>query len=336
MTTTPPPSILLHDHLDGGLRPTTVIELAAEVGHGLPTTDPDELARWFQQGADQRDLVTYLDTFVHTIAVMQTPAALERVARECGHDLAADGVLYAEIRFAPELHRERGLGMDDVLSAVTAGFAQAEQDTGIVLRTLVTAMRNGPHSDEAVDAAVRWKDRGVVGFDLAGPEAGFPPSRHRAAIDVALAAGLGVTIHAGEGDGVDSVADAVACGAHRLGHGVRLVEDLDGETAQHVLQERIALEVSPSSNVHTGAASSWEAHPLEVLRQTGFAVTVNTDNRLMSATSMSQELARCATAFGWDDRVIGELAHTALDAAFCDDVVRAAVRARLDAILNES
>ena len=273
---------------------------------------------------------------MHTIAVMQTPAALERVARECGQDLAADGVLYAEIRFAPELHRERGLTMDDVLESVVAGFAAAERDTGIVLRTLVTALRNADHSDEAAAAAVRWQDRGVVGFDLAGPEAGFLPSRHRAAIDVALAAGLGVTIHAGEGDGVASVADAVACGAHRLGHGVRLVEDLDGETAHHVLRERIALEVSPSSNVHTGAAPSWEAHPLEVLRQTGFAVTVNTDNRLMSATSMSQELARCTAAFGWDDRVIAEVAHTALDAAFCDDDVRAGVRVRLDALLNES
>lgn len=336
MTTTPRPSILLHDHLDGGLRPETVVELAEEVGHELPSTDPVALADWFHRGAAQRDLVTYLDTFVHTIAVMQTPEALERTAIECGHDLAADGVLYAEIRFAPELHRERGLAMDDVLEAVTAGFTTAERDTGIVLRTLVTALRNADHSDEAAAAAVRWQGRGVVGFDLAGPEAGFPPSHHRAAIDVALAGGLGVTIHAGEGDGVASVRDAVACGAHRLGHGVRLVEDLDGETAHHVLAERIALEVSPSSNVHTGAAVSWQAHPIEVLRQSGFAVTVNTDNRLMSATSMSQELARCTEAFGWDDRILGEVAHTALDAAFCDDDVRTAVRGRLDALLNGS
>lgn len=334
------PKVVLHDHLDGGLRPTTVLELADEVGHELPADDVEGLTRWFHEGAARRDLPTYLTAFAHTVAVMQTADALERVAYESAVDLADDGVVHAELRYAPELNTDRGLTLDDVLEATTAGFARAMGDRDILVRTIVDAMRTGDNADAAAAAAVRWVDRGVVGFDLAGAEAGYPPAQHLGAIQRARAGGLHVTIHAGEAYGLPSITEAVqTCGAERLGHGVRIVEDVHtdddgditlGTIATRVRDERIALELCPSSNVHTGAVATLADHPVDRLLDLGFRVTLNTDNRLMSATSMTEEFVACVATFGWGlDRVTDVLAH-ATDAAFCTDEDRRRVRLRLD------
>ena len=325
------PKVVLHDHLDGGLRPSTVLELADAIGHQLPADDVDGLTRWFHEGAARRDLPTYLTTFAHTVAVMQTPDALERVAYESAVDLADDGAVYAELRFAPELNTDGGLSLDEVLEATTAGFQRAMRDRDIIVRTIVAAMRTEDNADAAAAAGVRWAERGVVAFDLAGAEDGFPPSDHLSAIQTARAGGLHVTIHAGEAYGLPSITEAVeVCGTERLGHGVRIIEDVTegadgpelGPIATRVRDEAIALEVCPSSNVHTGAVASLPEHPVDRLLDLGFRVTVNTDNRLMSATSMTDELVVCTDTFGWtEDRVVRVLRNAA-DAAFCSEQER--------------
>ena len=309
------PKVLLHDHLDGGLRPATIIELATESGYDdLPTSDVDELARWFTEGANQRDLVLYLDTFRHTVAVMQTPNALARVARECAEDLAADGVVYAEVRFAPELHLENRLSLDEVVEAVLGGFRVGSRDTGITIGVLCTAMRTAARSTEIAELALRHRDNGVVGFDIAGAEAGYPPTRHLDAFQLIHRENGHITIHAGEAFGLESIWEAVQfCNAERLGHGVRIVDDIDvdadgnaalGRLANFVRDRRIPLEMCPWSNVHTGAAQSIETHPIKLLHDLKFRVTVNTDNRLMSGTSMTKEFVSLVEAFGWDlDRI---------------------------------
>lgn len=316
------PKVVLHDHLDGGLRPQTVLELADEVGHELPAHDVEALERWFHEGAARRDLPTYLTTFAHTVAVMQTPAALERVAYEAATDLANDGVIYTEQRYAPELNTARGLSLDEVLEATTAGFARASKEHGIVVHTIVTAMRTEDNADAAAAAAVRWADAGVVAFDLAGAEAGYPPAQHLSAIRTVQEAGLHVTIHAGEAYGLPSIKEAVhECGTERLGHGVRIIEDVEGEQlgelAAWIRDEQIALEVCPSSNVHTGAVASLDAHPVDRLLDLGFRVTINTDNRLMSATSMTDEFVACVDTFGWDLDRVEHVLRNGADAAFC-------------------
>jgi adenosine deaminase len=305
------PKVLLHDHLDGGLRPQTVLELAHQVGHPLPASDADGLARWFAESADSGSLVRYLETFDHTVAVMQTPEALERVARECVEDLADDGVVYAEVRFAPEQHVGTGLALDEVVEAVQSGFAAGTAATGgrIVVRQLLTAMRHQARSREIAELAVSWRDRGVVGFDIAGAEAGFPPTRHLDAFEYLQRQNFHFTIHAGEAFGLPSIWEAIQwCGADRLGHGVRIVDDItiddDGEAhlgrlAAYVRDKRIPLELAPASNVQTGAASSIAEHPIGLLTRLRFRVTVNTDNRLMSRTSMTSELAALVDAFGY-------------------------------------
>jgi adenosine deaminase len=308
------PKALLHDHLDGGLRPATVLELAAEVGHPLPAPDAAELARWFAVSAHSGSLVRYLETFAHTVAVMQTERALHRVAAECALDLAADGVVYAEVRFAPEQHLERGLTLEQVVEAVLAGFAdgavQAAADgTPIRVGTLLTAMRHAARSMEIAELAVRYRDAGVVGFDIAGAEAGFPPTRHLDAFEYLQRENSHFTIHAGEAFGLPSIWQAIQwCGADRLGHGVRIVDDIDiadparpvlGRLAAYVRDKRIPLELCPSSNVQTGAAASIADHPIGLLRDLRFRVTVNTDNRLMSGTSMSREMQLLVAAFGY-------------------------------------
>ena len=248
------PKVLLHDHLDGGLRPQTVIELAEETGYeGLPTSDPDELATWMTRGADRKDLVLYLDTFAHTSGVMQTADALARVAREAAEDLVADGVVYAEVRFAPELHTEQGLSMDDVLEAVTSGFADSSRDTPLTIRTICSAMRHQQNSLEVSQLAVRWRDDGVVGFDIAGPEKGFPPDDHMLAFQYAQRENFQYTIHAGEAYGPPSIWKALQwCGAERLGHGVRICDEITvdpdggatlGRLAHSIRDRRIPLEV---------------------------------------------------------------------------------------------
>ncbi|MGO8877715.1 MAG: adenosine deaminase [Acidimicrobiales bacterium] len=321
------PKVLLHDHLDGGLRPATIVELAAEVGYGgLPTTDVDDLTRWFRSGADQRDLVRYLETFEHTVAVMQTPEALTRVAAECAHDLAADGIVYAEVRFAPELHVAQGLSLDEVVGAVLEGFRQGGAAAGTDVRALLTAMRTAARSLEIAELAVRHRDDGVVGFDIAGAEAGSPPTDHLEAFQYVQRQNFHITIHAGEAFGLPSIWEALQrCGADRLGHGVRIVDDIEveadgaarlGRLSAYVRDRRIPLEMCPSSNVQTGAATSIADHPIGLLRQLQFRVTVNTDNRLMSGVSLSSELLTVAEAFGYGWRDIEWLTLNAMKSAF--------------------
>ncbi|MFC0507955.1 adenosine deaminase [Micromonospora costi] len=324
------PKALLHDHLDGGLRPATVVELAAEVGHELPTTDPEALGRWFVAAADSGSLERYLETFAHTVAVMQTASALRRVAAECALDLAADGVVYAEVRFAPEQHLERDLSLDEVVEAVLAGFAEgsalaAAAGTPIRVGTLLTAMRHAARSQEIAELAVRHRDAGVVGFDIAGAEAGFPPTRHLDAFEYLQRENFHFTIHAGEAFGLPSIWQAIQwCGADRLGHGVRIVDDIStegpepvlGRLAAYVRDKRIPLELCPSSNVQTGAAPSIVDHPIGLLRDLRFRVTVNTDNRLMSGTSMSREMALLVDAFGYGWAELRWLTINAMKSAF--------------------
>jgi adenosine deaminase len=306
------PKALLHDHLDGGLRPATVVELAAEVGHELPATDADGLGRWFVAAANSGSLERYLETFRHTVAVMQTPGGLRRVAAECARDLSDDGVVYAEVRFAPEQHLERGLTLDQVVEAVLAGFADGAAEAAragrpIRIGTLLTAMRHAARSQEIAELAVRHRDVGVVGFDIAGAEAGFPPTRHLDAFEYLQRENFHFTIHAGEAFGLPSIWQAIQwCGADRLGHGVRIIDDITpgspptlGRLAAYVRDKRIPLELCPSSNVQTGAAPSIAEHPIGLLRDLRFRATVNTDNRLMSGTSMSREMALLVEAFGY-------------------------------------
>jgi adenosine deaminase len=308
------PKVLLHDHLDGGLRPRTMIDLAAEHGYaGLPTTDPDELAAWIRRGADRKSLELYLETFAHTVGVMQERDAIVRVAAECAEDLAADGVAYAEVRYAPELSTERGLTLDEVVAANLEGFRvgsarAAEAGRPIVMKMLVTAMRQAARSVEVAECAVRWRDAGVVGFDIAGPEAGYRPTRHLDAFEYVRRENFHITIHAGESFGLPSIWEALQwCGAERLGHGVRIVDDITvrddgsvalGRLAAFVRDRRVPLEMCPTSNVHTGAASSIAEHPIDLLRRLRYRVTLNTDNRLMSGVSLSSEFAALDAAFG--------------------------------------
>jgi adenosine deaminase len=327
------PKVLLHDHLDGGLRPATVVELAAEQGyHDLPTTDPEELAAWFVAAVPRRDLVRYLEGFVHTVGVMQTREALERVAVECVEDLAADGIVYAEVRFAPELHTERGLSLDQVVESVLTGFDRAMAAAGangrpIVVRTLLSAMRTADRSREIAELAVRYRDVGVAGFDVAGPEAGYPPTDHLDAFHLVQRENFHATLHAGEAFGLPSIWQAIQwCNAERLGHGVRIVDDIVvapdgvaslGRLAAYVRDRRIPLEMCPTSNVHTGAVASLAEHPIGLLRRLRFRVTVNTDNRLMSGISLSSELAELAETFDWSWRDINWLTINAMKSAFC-------------------
>ena len=309
------PKVVLHDHLDGGLRPQTIIDLAAEVGHVLPTVGgpmtAESLGQWFADASDSGSLERYLETFDHTVAVMQTGPALTRVARECVEDLAADGVVYAEIRYAPEQHVSQGLTLDEVVAAVQEGFDQGVAASGgrIVVRQLLTAMRHQARSMEIAELAVAWRDRGVAGFDIAGAEAGYPPTRHLDAFEYLQRENAHFTIHAGEAFGLPSIWQAIQwCGADRLGHGVRIIDDIkvsdDGSVelgllAAYVRDKRIPLEMCPWSNVQTGAAPSIAEHPIGLLKKLRFRVTVNTDNRLMSRTSMSHEMGSLVEAFGY-------------------------------------
>jgi adenosine deaminase len=305
------PKALLHDHLDGGVRPATVVELAAEYGYGdLPTTDVGDLVTWFNRGAKRNDLVLYLETFAHTVGVMQHRDAIERIAAECASDLAADGVVYAEVRFAPELHTDAGLSLDEVVEAVLDGFRRGSNGTDLTVYAILSAMRTAARSYEIAELAVRHRDAGVVGFDIAGAEAGYPPTRHLDAFQYVNRENFHSTIHAGEAFGLPSIWEAVQfCGAERLGHGVRLVDDIDsgggigaeklGRLATYIRDRRIPLELCPTSNVNTGVCASIAEHPIGLLRRLRFRVTVNTDNRLMSDTSMSNEMLQLAEAFGW-------------------------------------
>src|SRR5208282_3815745 len=302
------PKVLLHEHLDGVLRPQTVIDLAKDTGYGqLPTSDPEALAQWFYRGANQGSLAKYLEGFTHTIAVMQTEEALERVAYEEAEDLCRDGVVYFETRFAPIFHTQKGLTHQQVVSAVLKGLERGRKDFGISCGLILCAMRNMDVSLEMAELAVDFRERGVVGFDLAGEEGGYPPKKHVEAFHYIQRENFNITIHAGEGYGKESIWQAIQyCGAHRIGHGTRLIDDIAvangkavklGDLAQYVLDKRIPLEICLISNVHTGATPSLAEHPFKILYQEKFRVTLNTDNRLMSSTSMTREFEAAADTF---------------------------------------
>ncbi|MBO8196135.1 adenosine deaminase [Streptomyces oryzae] len=309
------PKVLLHDHLDGGLRPATIVELARETGYdALPETDADRLEVWFRESADSGSLERYLETFSHTVGVMQTREALFRVAAECAEDLAADGVVYAEVRYAPEQHLLRGLTLEQVVEAVDEGFREGERRARAAGRrirvgALLTAMRHAARALEIAELANRYRDLGVVGFDIAGAEAGHPPTRHLDAFEYLKRENNHFTIHAGEAFGLPSIWQALQwCGADRLGHGVRIIDDIQvaedgtvklGRLASYVRDKRIPLELCPTSNLQTGAAPSYAEHPIGLLRKLHFRATVNTDNRLMSGTSMSHEFEQLVRTFDY-------------------------------------
>jgi adenosine deaminase len=332
------PKVLLHDHLDGGVRVPTILELADSIGWTLPTTDPDDLQAWFTRGAETGDLLQYLATFEHTLAVMQTAESIERIAREAVADLADDGVAYAEVRFAPELHQHEGLPLEAVVEAVTSGFRRGEADvadTGgsIVVNAICCAMRTEHRSMEIaqlVDRLRAWDDK-VVAFDLAGAETGFPPSLHADALAFARSAHLNVTIHASEPPDLELISDALAHGAHRIGHGVRLAADThvgdDGELvlgplAQYVLDHQIHLEMAPTCNVQIGAVPTVAAHPIGPFLRAGVNVGINTDNRLMSNVRPSSELVAVAEAHDLTLDEMGRLAENAMMSSFAPMAMR--------------
>jgi adenosine deaminase len=338
------PKVSLHDHLDGGLRPGTIIELAAEVGHQLPSTDPVALGEWFRESADSGSLVRYLETFDHTVAVMQTKEGLHRVAKEFVEDLADDGVVYGEVRWAPEQHLTKGLTLDEAVEAVQAGLeagVDAVEASGrpIQVGQLITAMRHADRGQEIAELAIRHRDKGAVGFDIAGAEDGFPPYRFKDAFTYLAENQFPVTIHAGEAAGLDSIVDALVSGrALRLGHGVRIAEDIQvdfapneendadlglvtlGRVAAWVRDRGIALECSPSSNLQTGATAPFgegiENHPFDLLYQTGFKVTINADNRLMSGVTLTDEYELLVETFDYDLDDLLEITLNAAEAAF--------------------
>lgn len=340
------PKVSLHDHLDGGLRPATIIELAEAVGHTLPSTDPVALGEWFRESADSGSLVRYLETFDHTIAVMQTKEALVRVAKEFVEDLADDGVIYGEVRWAPEQHLQKGLTLDEVVEAVQEGIeagmdAVSESGRDIQVGQLITAMRHADRSQEIAELAVRHRENGAVGFDIAGAEDGFPASRFKEAFTYLAENHFPATVHAGEAAGLDSIRSALLDGrALRLGHGVRIAEDITvefesdpendgeesvgmvtlGELAAWVRDRGIALEICPSSNLQTGAIAEFgegiESHPIDMLYQLGFNVTVNTDNRLMSGVTLTNEFELLVETFDYDLDDLLELTLNAAEASF--------------------
>lgn len=346
------PKVSLHDHLDGALRPETIIELARASSITLPTEDATELSEWFTTSAGSGSLDSYLATFAVTLSVLQTESALRRVAHEYVHDLHDDGVIYGEVRWAPEQHQEAGLSLDDAVRAVAKGISDAEASIrkaggDIRVTQILCAMRQGTRSAEIAALTIRHRDRGVVAFDIAGPESGFPPSGHREAFELLATSLMPVTVHAGEADGVDSIRSALYDGrALRLGHGVRIAEDIDidsqddentyvrlGRLAEWVKDREIALELCPTSNLQTDAwGTELRDHPFDLLYQLGFRVTVSCDNRLMSGTTLTHELSElCDTfAYGIDDLEVFQL--NAAAAAF----LPADERARLAVTISEA
>lgn len=322
------PKVLLHDHLDGGLRPQTIIELADEIGYKkLPTKDPKELASWFHRGANKGNLKEFLEGFEHTCAVMQTKEALKRVAYEMIEDMKNDGVVYVETRFAPVFHTQKGLHLDEIVEAVLEGLEEGKKDFGVGYGLILCGMRNMKNTLEIAELAVNFRKKGVVGFDLAGEEGGYPPKKHIEAFQFIQRANFNITIHAGEAFGKESIWQAIQwCGAHRIGHGTRLIEDIAlsadgeviglGELAQYILDKRIPIEVCLSSNLHTGAVDKLENHPFGVFFKNKFRVFLNTDDRLMSDTTLTKEymLAQDLFKINLDD--IEKLNINAMKSAF--------------------
>jgi adenosine deaminase len=331
------PKVSLHDHLDGGLRPQTIIELAADAGHVLPADNADDLGRWFSESADSGSLERYLATFTQTLAVMQTAPSLRRVAAEFVEDLAADGVIYGEARWAPEQHLTAGLTAAQAIEAVRDGLAEGmaacrARGYEIAVRQLLTAMRQAEPTREIAELALRYRHDSVAGFDIAGPEKGYPSSRFLESFQLLRREGAYYTIHAGEADGCESIWEAVqVCGANRIGHGVAIVDDIRpdavagaalGELAAHILSEQIPLEMCPSSNLQTGAVASIAEHPIYRLDQLGYRVTVNPDNRLMSATTLTREFALLAESFDYSLEDVRRLGINAASSAFAPEGLR--------------
>jgi adenosine deaminase len=324
------PKVVLHDHLDGGLRPETIIDIAQRIGYSLPTTDPTKLADWFEESCNSGSLERYLETFEHTIAVMQTREDILRVARECALDLARDGVVYAEVRGAPELFTRQGLSLNEVIEATVEGFRLGEKDAaaeGLSIRveSILCALRQNNVAQEVAEKAIEFRDKGVVGFDIAGPEDGFPPSNQLDTFNYLRQEDAHFTIHAGEAYGLPSIWQAIQmCGAERLGHGVRIIEDIDlsgttprlGRLASYVKDRRIPLELCPTSNLQTGAVKDMKSHPIGLLAKLRFRVTINTDNRLMSRTSMTNEMQQVVSAFDWTFQDLQRVTINALKSAF--------------------
>ena len=325
------PKALLHDHLDGGLRPETIIELANEIGYqSLPTQDPVKLADWFEESCNSGSLVRYLETFEHTIAVMQTKEAIIRVARECALDLARDGVVYAEVRGAPELFTQKSLTLDEVIEATSEGYRLGVKDAAaegfkIRVESLLCALRQNDQAQIVAEKVVKYRDLGVVGFDIAGPEDGFPPTNQLDTFNYLRQEDAHFTIHAGEAYGLPSIWQAIQmCGAERLGHGDRIIEDIDftgakpklGRLSAYVRDRRIPLELCPTSNLQTGAAKDIASHPIGALAKLRFRVTLNTDNRLMSRTSMSHEMEEVVKAFDWNFQDLQRVTINALKSSF--------------------
>lgn len=320
------PKAVLHEHLDGGLRVSTIIEIAEQEGYtGLPESDEPSLQGWFFQG-HSGSLERYLEAFTHTVAVMQTPEAVSRVAYEAGEDLAAEGVVYAEVRFDPGLCTHKGMRREDVIEATLDGLERASRDTGIEISLIVSALRHQTDSVDVVKAAIPFVGKGLVGFDLAGPERGFPPDDHLEACLLAREHGLGLTLHAGEADGAHSIWRALAlCGADRIGHGVHIADDTDfngttitelGAFACRVRDHRVPLEVAITSNLHTASYTEASSHPFGSLYERGFNVSINTDNRLMSDVSVTDEYELAATAFGLSVADLGSITVAAIEAGF--------------------
>lgn len=322
------PKVLLHDHLDGGLRAQTVIDLAKEIKYTkLPTSDAGELAEWFHRGANKGNLVEYLQGFEHTCAVMQTKEALERVAYEMMEDMKKDGVCYVETRFAPVFHTSKNIYNDDVVNAVLEGLERGKRDFNVGFGLIICGMRNMKNTLEFAELAVNFRHRGVVGFDLAGEEGGYPPKKHIEAFQYIQRENFNITIHAGEAFGKESIWQAIQwCSAHRIGHATRLLDDLTmdaegnviglGDLAQFVLDKRIPLEICLLSNVHTGAIDKIENHPFGVLYKEKFRVTINTDDRLMSDTTMTKEFMTATKYFNINLDDIEKITINSMKSAF--------------------
>ncbi len=322
------PKVELHEHLDGGLRPETIIELSAERGLSLPSWDKDELKDWFIQGCVKKSLTLYLETFQYTTQVMQDKEALFRVAKEEIIDLAKENIVYAEIRFAPMLHTKMGLNLEEVVTTVLRGLDAGKKETGVEYGLILCAMRNeSPTTSlEIAELAIAFSDRGVVGFDLAGDECGHPAKKHIEAFNYIRSKNFNITIHAGEAFGLESIWQAIQiCHADRIGHGTRLVEDMTiengeiikmGSLANYVEDKRIPLEMCLTSNVGTGAVLSYEDHPFPLFFRNHFRVFLCSDNRLMSDTNLTKEMSIAVEKYGFDLKDLEKVTINAMKSAF--------------------
>ena len=346
------PKVLLHDHLDGGLRPSTILDLASQQGIDLPCQEPGPLREWFLRGANRGSLAEYLEGFAVTISVMQTREAIERCAYEALIDLHEDGVVYAEQRFAPQFHLSAGLNIEAVIDAVLGGFRRAQEEVGIHWGLIICGMRSDPPSTslKMAEAAIAFREQGCVGFDLAGDEFGHPPKDHLEAFHLCQRENFNITIHAGEAFGVPSIWQALQyCGAHRIGHGTRIIEDMVirdqkvlrmGQLAGYILDHRIPMEICLTSNVQTGAIAKLEDHPFKLLLQYRFRVTLNTDNRLMSGVSLTDEYWLACERFGLDFEHLEKLSMNAMKSAFIHydqrcDLIYDTIKPRLAAMREE-